>query len=50
MLELEEDDQFRKSIEAFGECISNPVLREESCRRIQKQADLIEKIRTWGND
>ena len=44
VLELEEDDQFRKSIEAFGECISNPVLREESCRRIQKQADLIDQI------
>ena len=44
VLELEEDDQFRKSIEAFGECISNPVLREESYRRIQKQADLIDQI------
>ena len=43
--DLPADDTFLKSLQYFSRCISDPQIREESYRNIQKQADLVDEFR-----
>ncbi len=40
------DDQFLNSLEYFKQLIKEPALREEQYRRISRQSELVEQIRT----
>ena len=45
VIELADDDAFRKSIEMFGLCIEKQMIRENAYAEIMRQAELIEQAK-----